>query len=204
MKRLLFLFLFIFIVLASLHSGAKQAFSFQRETPEVAINKYLEAVISNDYQAAYELISDDNEDIREWLEFLNFVTGIVPEKLISTIHLAHSLTRHQVLQIDLPVDGTAIIKVESTVPDIEKVLEITHSEDEIKSLYDNGSLPLKQKQGIFILGKESNHWKIKEIEGTTGNSASKIAMDLAEKLLSKEDSMKLEKEIRNYRSRKKS
>ena len=157
------------------------------------INKYLEAVISNDYQAAYTLISDDNEDIREWLEFLNFVNGIVPEKLVSTIHLVHSLTRHQILQIDLPADETAIIKVESIVPDIEKVFEITHSEDEIKSLYDNDALPLRQKQGTFVLVKESNHWKIKEIEGTTGNSASKIAMDLAEKLLSEEDSMKLER-----------
>ncbi len=204
MKRLISLFLFIVFVLVLFHFGTKQALSFQRETPEVVINKYLEAVISNDYQAAYELISDDNEDIREWLEFLKFVTGIVPEKLISTIHLAHSLTRHQVLQIDLPADGTAIIKVESTVPDIEKVLEITHSEDEIKSLYDNGSLPLKQKQGTFILGKENNHWKIKEIKGTTGNSASKIAMDLADKLLSKEEGMKLKEEIRNYQNRKKS
>ncbi len=201
MKRLLSLFLFIAFILVSLHLGAKQTFSFQGETPEVVINKYLEAVISNDYQVAYGLISDDNEDIREWLEFLNFVTDIVPEKLISTIHLAHSLTRHQVLQIDFPTDGTAIIKVESTVPDIEKIIEITHSEDEIKSLYDNGSLPLRQKQGTFVLVKESSHWKVKEIEGTTGDSASKIAMDLAEKLLSEEDSMKLEKEIRNYQNR---
>ncbi len=156
MKRLLSLFLFIAIVLSALHFGTKHTFGLKRETPEVVVNKYLEAVISNNYQAAYELISDDNEDIREWLEFLNFVTGIVPEKLISTIHLVHSLTRHQVLQIDLPTDGTAIIKLESIVPDIEKVLEITHSEDEIKSLYDNGRLPLKQKQGIFVLVKESS------------------------------------------------
>ncbi len=201
MKRLLSLFLFIAIVLSALHFGTKQTFGLKRETPEVVVNKYLEAVISNNYQAAYELISDDNEDIREWLEFLNFVTGIVPEKLISTIHLAHSLTRHQVLQIDLPTDGTAIIKVESIVPDIEKVLEITHSEDEIKSLYDNGRLPLKQKQGIFVLVKESSYWKVKEIEGTTGDSASKIAMDLAKKLLSEEDSIKLEKEIMDYQNR---
>ncbi len=201
MKRLLSLFLFIAFILALLNSGAKQAFSFQRETPEVVINKYLKAVISNDYQAAYTLISDDNDDIREWLEFLNFVTGIVPEKLISTIHLAHSLTKHQILQIDLPADGTAVIKVESIVPDIEKVLEITHSEDEIKSLYDNGRLPLKQKQGTFVLVKESSYWKVKEIEGTTGDSASKIAMDLAKKLLSEEDSIKLEKEIMDYQNR---
>ena len=194
MKLLFSLFLFIVIFLTSLHCGSRQALGIQSETPEVVINKYLEAVIANDYQAAYALISEDNEDIREWLEFLNFVTGIVPEKLISTIHLSHSLTRHQVLQIDLPADGTAIIKVESTVPDIERVLEITHSEDEIKSLYDNGSLPLKHKQGTFILGRESRSWKIKEIEGATGDSASKIAMDLAEKLLGKEESMKLEKD----------
>ncbi len=97
MKRLFSLFLFVTIVLVSLQSGTKQVFSLQAETPEVVINKYLTAVISNDYETAYTLVSDDNEDIREWLEFLNFVTGIAPQKLVSTIHLAHSLTRHQVL-----------------------------------------------------------------------------------------------------------
>ncbi len=203
MRRLFSLFLSIAIVLASLQSGTKQVFSFQKGTPEIVIEKYLNAVISNDYEAAYTLISDNNKDIREWLEFLNFVTDIVPEKLISIIHLAHSLTRHQIVQIDLTSDGTAVINVESISPDMEKVLEITHSEDEIKALYDSGSLPLKQKQGTFVLGKENNLWKIKQMEGTSGDSASKIAMDLAEKLLSKEESLKLDNEIRNYQNKKK-
>ncbi len=203
MRRLFSLFLSIAIVLASLQSGTKQVFSFQKETPEIVMEKYLNAVISNDYETAYTLVSDHNEDIREWLEFLNFVTSIAPEKLISTIHLAHSLTSHQIVQIDLTSEGTAVINVESISPDMEKVLEITHSEDEIKTLYDNGSLPLKQKQGTFVLGKENNIWKIKEMEGTSGDSASKIAMDLAGKLLSKEESLKLDNEIRNYQNKKK-
>ena len=202
MKRLFSLILFIVIVQASLQSWTKQVYSFQKETPEVVIKKYLDAVISNDYQTAYTLVSDQNSDIREWLELLNFVTSVAPEKLISIIHLAHSFTTHQVLQIDLPNDGTAVIKVESTVPDMEKALEIAHSENEIKSLYDNGSLPLKQKQGTFILCIENNIWKIKEMEGTSGDSASKIAMVLAEKLLSKEESLKLDKEIKNYQNKK--
>ena len=204
MKRLFSLILFIAIILATLQSGTKQIFSLQKDTPEVVMRKYLDAVISNDYQIAYTLVSDQNEDIREWLEFLNFVTSVAPEKLISIIHLAHSFTTHHVVQIDLPDDGTAVINVESTVPDMEKVFEITHSEYEIKSLYDNGNLPLRQKQGTFILGKENNIWKIKEMEGTSGDSASKIAMDLAEKLLSMEESQKLDKEIRNYQNKKRS
>ena len=204
MKHLFSLILFIVIVLASLQSWTKQVYSFQKETPEVVIKKYLDAVISNDYQTAYTLVSDQNSDIREWLELLNFVTSVAPEKLISIIHLAHSFTTHQVLQIDLPNDGTAVIKVESTVPDMEKILEIAHSENEIKSLYDDGSLPLKQKQGTFILCIENNIWKIKEMEGTSGDSASKIAMGLAEKLLSKEESLKLDKEIKNYQNKKRS
>ncbi len=202
MKRLFSLILFIAIILATLQSGTKHVFSLQKDTPEVVMRKYLDAVISNDYQTAYTLVSDQNSDIREWLELLNFVTSVAPEKLISIIHLAHSFTTHQVLQIDLPNDGTAVIKVESTVPDMEKVLEIAHSENEIKSLYDNGSLPLKQKQGTFILCIENNIWKIKEMEGTSGDSASKIAMVLAEKLLSKEESLKLDKEIKNYQNKK--
>ena len=204
MKRLFSLFLFVSFVLVSLQFGTKQVFSLQVETPEVVINRYLTAVISNDYETAYTLVSDDNEEIREWLEFLNFVTGIAPQKLVSTIHLAHSLTRHQVVQIDLPNDGTTVIHVESTVPDMEKIVKITHSENEIRSLYDNGSLPLKKKQGPFILVNENNNWKIKEIKGTSGDSVSKIAMDLVEELLSKEESTKLSKEIRNYQNRKRS
>ncbi len=83
---------------------------------------------------------------------------------------------------------------------MEKIPEIAHSEDEIKSLFDNGSLPfqIKQKQGTFILGKENNIWKVKEVDGASGDSFSKLAMDLAEKLLSKEDSLKLDNKIRNY------
>ena len=204
MKRLFSLILFIVIVLASLQSGAKQVYSFQKETPEVVIEKYLDAIISNDYQTAYTLVSDQNDDIREWLELLNFVTSVAPEKLISIIHLAHSYTIHQVLQVDLSDDGTAVIKVESTVPVMEKVLEIAHSESEIISLYDSGSLPLKRKEGTFILGMENNGWKIKEMEGTSGDAASKIAMGLAEKLLSKEESQKLDKEIKDYQKKKKS
>ena len=204
MKRLISLLLFITIVLASLQAGTKQVFSSQVETPEVVINKYLAAVISNDYETAYTLVSDDNEDIREWLDFLKFVTGIAPRKIASTIHLAHSLTRHQVVQIDLPNDGTTVVSVESTVPDIAEIFKITHSENEIKSLYDQGSLPLKKKQGSFVLVIENNDWKIKEIKGTSGDSVSKVAMDLVEKLLSKEESMKLNKEIKNYQNRKRS
>ncbi len=204
MKRLFSISLFIVLVLVSLQTGTKQVFSSQAETPEVVITKYLTAVISNDYDTAYTLISDDNGDTREWLEFLNFVTGIAPRKIVSTIHLAHSLTRHQVVQIDLPNDGTAVISVESTVPDMEEIFKITHSENEIKSLYDNGSLPLKKKQGTFILANENSNWKIKEIKGTSGDSVSKVAMDLVEKLLSKEESMKLNQEIKNYQDRKRS
>ncbi len=203
MRRLLSLILFIVVVLASLQSATKQVYSFQKETPEVVIEKYLDAVISNDYQTAYALVSDQNSDIREWLELLNFATSVAPKKLISIIHLAHSYTIHRVLQIDMPADGTAVIKVESTVPDMEKVLEVAHSENEIKSLYDSGSLPLKQKQGTFILGMENSVWKIQEVEGTTGDAASKIAMGLAEKLLSKEESQKLDKEIKDYQKKKK-
>jgi hypothetical protein len=204
MKRLFSLFLFVTIVLVSLQSGTKQVFSLQAETPEVVINKYLTAVISNDYETAYTLVSDDNEDVREWLEFLHFVTGIAPEKIVSIIHLAHSLTKHQIVQIDLPNDGTTVISVESTVPDMEEIFKITHSENEIKSLYDNGSLPLKKKQGIFVLVNENNNWKIKGIKGTSGDSVSKVAMDLVEELLSRDESMKLSKEIRNYQSRERS
>lgn len=120
MKRLFSRFLFISIIVISLKSGTKQAFSLQVETPEVVINKYLTAVISNDYETAYALVSDDNEDIKEWLEFLNFVASIAPQKIVSTIHLAHSLTKHQVVQIDLPDDGTTVIHVESTVPEWQR------------------------------------------------------------------------------------
>lgn len=114
------------------------------------------------------------------------------------INLAHSLTRHQNIKTSSINDESAVIKVESIVPDMEKILEITHSEDEIKALFENNTLPLKQKQGTFILVKENNSWKINEVEGVSGDSVSKLAMDLAEKLLSKEETLKLKKDIRDY------
>ena len=61
MKHLFSLILFIVIVLASLQSWTKQVYSFQKETPEVVIKKYLDAVISNDYQTAYKLVSDQKQ-----------------------------------------------------------------------------------------------------------------------------------------------
>ena len=203
MKYLFSLFLCITIVLVSSQSWMKQVFGSQLETPELVVNKYLAAVISNDYETAFMFVSDDNKETREWLAFLNFVTSIAPEKLISTIHLVHSLTRHQVVQIDLPNDGTTVINIESMVPDIEKTFKITHSENEIRLLYDNGSLPLKNKQGTFTLASENKRWKIRKVEGASGNSVSKIVMDLVEELLSKEESIKLDREIRNYQDRKK-
>jgi len=88
--------------------------------------------------------------------------------------------------------------VDSIVPDMEKILEITHSEDEIKALFESNTLPLKQKLGTFILVKENNSWKINKVEGVSGDSVSKLAMDLAEKLLSKEETLKLKKDIKDY------
>jgi hypothetical protein len=68
MKHVFSLSIFIVIVLASLQVVTKQAIGFQKETPEVVIGKYLDAVISSDYQTAKTLVSDQNEDIREWLD----------------------------------------------------------------------------------------------------------------------------------------
>jgi len=85
-----------------------------------------------------------------WHEFLHFITSIAPDKLISTIHLAHSITKHQIVQTDFTGAETAIVHVESVVPDMERIVGNTQSEDEIKSLYESGNLPLKQKQGTLF------------------------------------------------------
>ncbi|GAX62388.1 hypothetical protein SCALIN_C31_0023 [Candidatus Scalindua japonica] len=53
------------------------------------------------------------EDIREWLEFLNVITCIAPDKITSIIHLAYPLTKHQVVQIDITDNRATVISVES-------------------------------------------------------------------------------------------
>jgi hypothetical protein len=199
MKKLFSSTLLITAILVLLQFGILQASGLQNEKPELVIKNYLNAVLSKDYQTASSFISDSNEDISEWLEFLNYVSNKAPKKLISMINLAHSLTRHQNIKTSSTNDESAVVKVESIVPDMEKILDITHSEDVIKALFKNSTLPLKQKQGTFILVNENNRWKINEVEGVSGDSAYKIAMDLADKLLSKEEVLKLKKDIKDYR-----
>ena len=201
MKWLIYL-LFVALVPVSLTYGMKQVVSHQKEKPEIVVEEYLNAVISNDYQTAYTFISDTNTEMREWLEFLHFITSVAPRKLVSTIHLAHSITKHQIVQTDFTSSETAIVHVESVVPDMERIVEMTQSEDEIKSLFESGNLPLKQKQGTFILGMVNSIWKINELEGVSGDSVSQLAMNLADKLLGKEAGLKLDNEIRAYQNKK--
>ena len=197
MKKLFSLAILTTAILVSFQFKAIQASGVQKQEPASVIEKYLNAVLLKDYHTASLYVSDSNEDILEWLNFLNYVSSKAPKKLITIIDLAHSLTRHQNIKTNSISKGSATISVESVVPDMEEILKITHSEEEIKSLFENSNLPLKHKHGIFTMIQENNHWKIKEVEGVSGDSVSKLAMDLAEKLLTEEEALKLKKDIRD-------
>ncbi len=198
MKRLFSLVILVTVVVVSLQSSAIQASDIQKESPKSVIENYLNAVLSKDYKTASLYISESNEEIREWLDFLNYVSNKAPEKLISIINLAHCLTRHQNIKTISSSDKSAVVEVESVVPDMEKIFQITQSEAEIKKLFQNNTMPVKHKTGTFILLKENNDWKINKVEGVSGDSVGKLAMDLAEKILSKEEALKLRIDISDY------
>ncbi len=200
MKKYFSLVILITAIVVSIQISAIKASHNHEQSPKSVIEQYLSAVLAKDYQTASLFVSSSNEEIREWLDFLNFVSAKAPKKLISIINLAHCLTKHQNIKTILRSDKSAVVEVESVVPDMEKILAITQSETEIKKLFQGNTLPVKQKTGTFNLVKEDNAWKIDKVEGVSGDSVGKLAMDLAEKILSKEEAIKLKNDIKNYQA----
>lgn len=60
MKRLFSSVILIAAIFTLLQFGTLQASNFQKESPELVIEKYLNAVLSKDYQTASSFLSDSN------------------------------------------------------------------------------------------------------------------------------------------------
>ncbi len=169
-----------------------------QNSPDIVVEKYLTAVRANDYEKAYTFISKSDNTIIEWLEQLRYIKQIAPPQLIALIDIAHSASKQDIVKTT--VEGNnAIVEIHSLVPDMEETLKITNRVEEIKSLLDQGILPMREKEGIFELIVEGDLWKISMMRGVTADQAAEIASDLAEQILGKEEAEKLSKKIKEFR-----
>ena len=169
-----------------------------QNSPDIVVEKYLTAVRANDYEKAYTFISKSDNTIIEWLEQLRYIKQIAPPQLIALIDIAHSASKQDIVKTTVEGDN-AIVEIHSLVPDMGETLKITNRVEEIKSLLDQGILPMREKEGIFELIVEGDLWKISMMRGVTADQAAEIASDLAEQILGKEEAEKLSKKIKEFR-----
>ena len=64
---------------------------------KVVIEKYLDAVRSNNYDRAYSFISKTDTTIIDWLELIKYIKKITPPKLTKVIDLAHRAVRQEIV-----------------------------------------------------------------------------------------------------------
>lgn len=167
-------------------------------SPEIVVEKYLMAVRANDYEKAYTFISKSDDTIIEWLEQLRYIKQIAPPQLIALIDIAHSASKQEIVKTT--VEGNnAVVEIHSLVPDMGETLKITNRVEEIRSLLDQGILPMRGKDGVFELTVEGNTWKISMMRGVTADQAAEIASDLAEQILGREEAEKLSRKIKEFR-----
>lgn len=168
-----------------------------QDSPDIVVEKYLEAVRANDYERAYTFISKSDTTIISWLELLRHIKQIAPPQLTTLIDLAHRATRQEIVKT--AVEGnTAAVEIHSVVPDMEETLRITHKVEEIKSLLDQGTLPMRERVGTCELVVEEGVWKISMVRGVSAGQAAEIATDLAEQILGKDEAEKLSKKIKDF------
>lgn len=171
-----------------------------QDAPDTVVGKYLTAVRANDYEKAYTFISKTDTTIIEWLEQLRYIKQIAPPQLVALINLAHSASKQEIIKTTVEGDS-AVVEIHSMVPDMEETLKITNKADEIKYLFDYGTLPMREKVGFFELTVEEGQWKISMMRGVTADQASEIASDLAEQILGKEEAENLARKIKEFSRR---
>ena len=192
MKRIIAVLSIVVIIVFTTRTASSQ------NSPDIVVEKYLTAVRANDYEKAYTFISKSDNTIIEWLEQLRYIKQIAPPQLIALIDIAHSASKQEIVKTTVEGDN-AIVEIHSLVPDMEETLKITNRVQEIKSLLDQGILPMREKEGIFELIVEGDLWKISMMRGVTADQAAEIASDLAEQILGKEEAEKLSKKIKEFR-----
>ncbi len=192
MKRIIAVLSIVVIIVFTTRTASSQ------NSPDIVVEKYLTAVRANDYEKAYTFISKSDNTIIEWLEQLRYIKQIAPPQLIALIDIAHSASKQEIVKTTVEGDN-AIVEIHSLVPDMGETLKITNRVEEIKSLLDQGILPMREKEGIFELIVEGDLWKISIMRGVTADQAAEIASDLAEQILGKEEAEKLSKKIKEFR-----
>ena len=192
MKRIIAVLSIVVIIVFTTRTASSQ------NSPDIVVEKYLTAVRANDYEKAYTFISKSDNTIIEWLEQLRYIKQIAPPQLIALIDIAHSASKQEIVKTTVEGDN-AIVEIHSLVPDMGETLKITNRVQEIKSLLDQGILPMREKEGIFELIVEGDLWKISMMRGVTADQAAEIASDLAEQILGKEEAEKLSRKIKEFR-----
>lgn len=189
MKKIL---LTLFVVI-SVFSGVSHA----QDSPQMVVKKYLDAVRSNDYDRAYSLISKTDTTIINWLKLIQYVKQIAPVRLAEIIDLAHNAVRQEVISTSVG-NSTALIKIHSTIPDMEETLRITQHAEDIKLLLNRGGLPVKERLGECTLILEDGVWKISRVKGISSDQAADIATDFATLLLGKNEAERIAKKIDEF------
>ena len=170
---------------------------YAKDSPKVVIEKYLDAVRSNNYDSAYSFISKTDTTIINWLELIKYIKKITPPKLTKVIDLAHRAVRQEIIS---PSAGgnPAIVKIHSRIPDMEGTLKVTQNPEDIKSLLDRGELPMKERFGECTLVVEDDAWKISMVKGISSDQAAEIATDFAELILGKDEAKRISREISEF------
>lgn len=168
-----------------------------QDSPRVVVEKYLDAVRNNDYEGAYSFISKTDTTIIHWLELIEYVKKIMPLRLAEIIDLAHNAARQEI--VSSSVGGSvALVKMYSRIPDMEETLRITQNPEDIKSLFDRGGLPLKERNGECTLVVEEGVWKISRVKGVSADQAAEIATDFAELILGKDEAKRIGQKIDEF------
>lgn len=191
MNRITAVLLFVVIMAFTTITASSQ------NSPDMVVEEYLKAVRANDYEKAYTFISKSDTTIIEWLEQLRYIKQIAPPQLITLIDLAHSASKQEIVKTTVEGDR-AVVEIHSMVPDMEETFKITNRVEEIKYILDYGTLPMREKAGIFELIVEEGLWKISMMRGVTADQAAEIATDLAEQILGKEEAEKLTRKIKEF------
>ncbi|HCN20294.1 MAG: hypothetical protein A2060_06765 [Planctomycetes bacterium GWA2_50_13] len=177
-------------------------FAQPQNSPDLVVEKYLEAVRAGDYDKAYTYISRTDDTIIEWLELIRYIRREAPESITSLIDMAHSMSRQQISKTT--IDGcTAMVEVDSIVLDMEEVLNTACSAEALKAMFEYGVPPMKERHGICELAVEDGLWRITCVRGVSAGQAAELATDLAEKILGKEDAAKLAQKIEDFQKSRK-
>ncbi len=171
-----------------------------QDSPDIVVEKYLKAVRASDYEKAYTFISKSDTTIISWLELIRYIKQVAPPQLATLIDLAHCATHQEIVKTTVEGD-TAVVEIHSIVPDMEETLKITRRVEEIKSLFEQGRLPMRERLGACELVVEEGAWKISRVRGVSAGQAAEIAADLAEQIPGRDEAERLSQKIKEFGQR---